>query len=45
VFDETGDTDIRTEAGSAFGGFGAVLKLAPELSERRARHAVAGVTR
>jgi hypothetical protein len=27
VFDETGDTDIRTEAGSNFGGFGAVLAL------------------
>jgi hypothetical protein len=27
VFDETGDTDIRTEAGSAFGGFGAILAL------------------
>ena len=27
LFDETGDTDIRTEAGTAFGGFGAVLKL------------------
>jgi len=26
-FDETGDTDSRTEAGSAFGGFGAVFKL------------------
>jgi hypothetical protein len=27
VFDETGDTDIRTEAGSELGGFGAILKL------------------
>jgi hypothetical protein len=27
VFDETGDTDIRTEVGETFGGFGAVLKL------------------
>jgi hypothetical protein len=27
VFDETGDTDIRTEAGSGFGGFGAILSL------------------
>jgi hypothetical protein len=27
VFDETGDTDTGTEAGSAFGGFGAILKL------------------
>ena len=27
VFDETGDTDIRTEAGSSFGGFGAILSL------------------
>ncbi|HET7503647.1 MAG TPA: hypothetical protein VFK02_21650 [Kofleriaceae bacterium] len=27
VFDETGDTDLRTEAGSELGGFGAVLKL------------------
>jgi hypothetical protein len=27
VFDETGDTDLRTEAGSGFGGFGAVLAL------------------
>ena len=27
VFDETGDTDLRTEAGSRFGGFGAVLSL------------------
>jgi hypothetical protein len=26
-FDETGDTDSRTEAGAAFGGFGAVFKL------------------
>ena len=26
-FDETGDTDSRTEAGSAFGGFGGVFKL------------------
>jgi len=26
-FDETGDTDVRTEAGSAFGGFGGVMKL------------------
>ena len=26
-FDETGDTDNRTEAGSAFGGFGSVFKL------------------
>jgi hypothetical protein len=26
-FDETGDTDSRTQAGSAFGGFGAVFKL------------------
>jgi hypothetical protein len=26
-FDETGDTDNRTQAGSAFGGFGAILKL------------------
>ncbi|HEY0481221.1 MAG TPA: hypothetical protein VGD37_27085 [Kofleriaceae bacterium] len=27
VFDETGDTDVRTEAGSGFGGFGGVLML------------------
>jgi hypothetical protein len=27
VFDETGDTDIRSEAGSELGGFGSVLKL------------------
>jgi hypothetical protein len=27
VFDETGDTEILTEAGSAFGGFGAIFKL------------------
>lgn len=27
VFDETGDTDIRTQAGSAYGGFGSVFKL------------------
>jgi hypothetical protein len=27
VFDETGDTDLRTGAGSELGGFGAVLKL------------------
>jgi hypothetical protein len=27
LFDETGDTDLRTEAGSAFGGFGGVFKL------------------
>ena len=27
LFDETGDTDIRTEAGSAYGGFGGVLRL------------------
>jgi hypothetical protein len=27
VFDETGDTDTRTEAGSEYGGFSAVLKL------------------
>jgi hypothetical protein len=27
VFDETGDTDLRTEAGSGFGGFGAILSL------------------
>ena len=26
-FDETGDTDSRTEAGTAFGGFGSVFKL------------------
>jgi hypothetical protein len=26
-FDETGDTDARTEAGAAHGGFGSVLKL------------------
>src|SRR3954471_1971906 len=26
-FDETGDTDWRTEAGAAFGGFGGVFKL------------------
>lgn len=26
-FDETGDTDIGTQAGSAYGGFGALLKL------------------
>lgn len=26
-FDETGDTNLLTEAGSAFGGFGSVLKL------------------
>ena len=26
-FDETGDTDIRTQAGAQFGGFGAVMKL------------------
>src|SRR5581483_8653254 len=27
VFDETGDTNADTEAGQAFGGFGAVLSL------------------
>jgi len=27
IFDETGDTDTGTEAGSAYGGFGAILKL------------------
>lgn len=27
VFDETGDTDSRTEAGAGFGGFGAILSL------------------
>ncbi|HEU4729132.1 MAG TPA: hypothetical protein VFT22_14605, partial [Kofleriaceae bacterium] len=27
VFDETGDTDLRTEAGSELGGFGAVFRL------------------
>ncbi len=27
-FDETGDTDARTEVGAAFGGFGSVFKLA-----------------
>jgi hypothetical protein len=27
VFDETGDTDIRTEAGSDFGGFGSLFRL------------------
>ncbi|MES1207350.1 MAG: phosphatase [Pseudomonadota bacterium] len=27
IFDETGDTDARSEAGMAFGGFGAVFKL------------------
>ena len=27
IFDETGDTDNRTQAGSTFGGFGSVLKL------------------
>ena len=27
VFDETGDTDLRTEAGARFGGFGAILAL------------------
>lgn len=26
-FDETGDTDLRTEAGAAYGGFGSILKL------------------
>jgi hypothetical protein len=26
-FDETGDTDINTQAGSAYGGFGALLRL------------------
>ncbi len=26
-FDETGDTDIRTQAGSQFGGFGSIMKL------------------
>jgi hypothetical protein len=26
-FDETGDTDARTEAGSAFGGFGSIMML------------------
>jgi hypothetical protein len=26
-FDETGDTDNRSEAGAAFGGFGSILKL------------------
>jgi hypothetical protein len=26
-FDETGDTDIRTEVGAPFGGFGSILKL------------------
>ncbi|HEY8924968.1 MAG TPA: phosphatase [Polyangia bacterium] len=26
-FDETGDTDARTEVGAAFGGFGSILKL------------------
>jgi hypothetical protein len=26
-FDETGDTDVRSEAGAAFGGFGSVMKL------------------
>jgi len=27
-FDETGDTDSRTEAGTQFGGFGSIMKLA-----------------
>jgi len=27
LFDETGDTDARTEAGATFGGFGGVFKL------------------
>jgi hypothetical protein len=27
IFDETGDTDNRTEAGSAYGGFGAIFRL------------------
>jgi hypothetical protein len=27
VFDATGDTDIRTEAGSDYGGFGAIFRL------------------
>ncbi|MES1157540.1 MAG: phosphatase [Haliangium ochraceum] len=27
IFDETGDTDARSEAGTAFGAFGAVFKL------------------
>src|SRR5215475_12904587 len=27
VFDETGDTDIRTEAGSDYGGFGSIFHL------------------
>jgi hypothetical protein len=27
VFDETGDTDNRTEAGTAYGGFGAIFRL------------------
>jgi len=31
-FDETGDTDIRTEAGSALGGFGSLFKLALDKS-------------
>ena len=28
IFDETGDTNAVTEAGTAFGGFGAIFKLA-----------------
>jgi hypothetical protein len=37
-FDATGDTDIRTQAGSTFGGFGALFKLtqaSPSASEGR----------
>jgi hypothetical protein len=39
-FDETGDTNVKTEAGSAFGGFGAILRLTqrdPSSNEGRLR--------
>jgi hypothetical protein len=40
VFDETGDTDTLTEAGSTYGGFGAILKL----SQRRPSDSTGSLT-
>ncbi len=33
VFDETGDTDTRSEAGAEYGGFGAVLRLTQDSAD------------
>lgn len=36
-FDETGDTDSRTQAGSAYGGFGSIMKLMQNPHNDKAR--------